>query len=271
MPVTLLSPAWRLVTGVLVTASIVTLPTYLVATLVLPPVPPIVMLRSFALGTALPAAMAWAILRAFRGTMEAGAGVLRLRRADLAVDVPASVVTDLRAWRLPLPMPGVARRVGPRERLPVAMAGDPVPLLDVLATAGVDVARARHRPVTVATDTRTRRGWPAAVAKFAGLGTIPALVLFYTHQHIAYGGTWGQWYLEGPLAWLRTLAEYWGTTIVLLVSWASCWRIPGELLVWLAAFAGDRAARAMRRGVETACALAYYAAVPAFLLLRYLA
>src|SRR6185369_14533103 len=63
--------------------------------------------------------------------------------------------------------------------------------------------------------------------------------LFYTHQHIAYGGTFGQYYLEGPGAWLTTFAEYWSNTVILLVSYASCWRGADRL-----------ARRARRRGAR---------------------
>ena len=82
--VILLTPAWRLVTALLVATSLATLPTYALAIVLLPPVPPIVMARSFALGTILPAAIAWAVGRAFAATVELRDGSLHLRRADLA-------------------------------------------------------------------------------------------------------------------------------------------------------------------------------------------
>jgi apolipoprotein N-acyltransferase len=264
--VTLLSPPWRLATGLLVLTSIVTLPAYLAALFLLPPVPPIVMIRSFVIGTALPAAIAWAIERAFRGTAEVRDGALRLDRGDLAVEVPCAALV-VRPWWLPLPLPGLALR--PRPPFGLARR-DPAPVLDALATAGVDVAAARRHPTVVWAATRPRRRWRHALAKFAGFGTIPACILVYTHQHIAYGGTWGQWYLESPSAWLATFAQYWGTTVVLLASYAGLWRAAAEAVVWLVAAAARERAGAVRRAAEAACAVAYYAGVPVLLALRYL-
>jgi apolipoprotein N-acyltransferase len=135
----------------------------------------------------------------------------------------------------------------------------------------MDVAAARRHPTVVWAATRRRQTGLGALAKFAGFGALPAGILFYTHQHIAYGATWGQWYLEGPAAWLTTLGEYWGNTVILLVSYASVWRAGAELLVWLAACVARDRVPAVRRVVDVACAVAYYAGVPALLALRYLA
>jgi len=268
--VTLLSPTWRLVTALLVATSLATLPTYAVAVFVLPPIPPLVMARSFALGTMLPALVAGAIARVFAGTVEVDGGVLRLARADLAIDVPTAAIQRVRPWRIPLPRPGVSLRVASR-RLPVAVAlDDPTALLERLAVAGVAIDGTRQHPAVVYA--RTRKSWhvAATAAKFVGFGLLPTAVLFYTHQHIAYGGTFGQYYLEGLLPYLTTFVAYWTTVVVLLASWASMWRALAEGAVGSAALFGDRSARAARRSAEIACALAYYAGVPSLLALRYM-
>lgn len=270
--VSLLSPVWRFVAGALVVIAVATLPACFVALFVLPPVPLPVMIRSFVVGTALPAAVAWAILRAFGGGAEAHHGTLRLRRGDLAVEAPLASVAVVRAWRLPLPAPGVTLIDGAGRRLPYGLAtGDPAAVLDVLAGAAADLTPARANPTVIAAATRRRRGRLAPIVKFAGLGTMPALILFYTHQHIAYGGAVGQYHLEGLRPYLATLWQYWATTVILLLSYAGCWRIAGELLVWAAAWAGAGAARRVRALVEALCSIAYYGGVPLFLALRYLA
>jgi apolipoprotein N-acyltransferase len=270
--VSLLSPLWRFVAGALVAIAVATLPTCFIALFVLPPVPLPVMIRSFLVGTALPAAVAWAILQAFRGSAEARDGMLRLRRGDLAVEAPLASVAGARAWWLPLPTPGVTLLDGTGRRLPYGLAtGDPTAVLDTLAGAAADPSAARANPTVIAAATRRQRGWLAPIVKFAGLGTIPALILLYTHQRIAYGGAFGQYYLEGLGPFATTLWHYWATTVLLLVSYASCWRIAGELLVWAAAWTGEAGARRVRAAVETVCGLAYYGGVPVFLALRYLA
>src|SRR5206468_1305325 len=145
--VVLLSRPWRLVAALLTAVALVTLPTYLVAVFVLPPIPPVVMVRSFLLGTALPAAMAWALARTFAGTAAVRDGVLHLRRDDLAVEIPCAAIETMRPWWMSLPGPGfgVALRAG--GRAPVGIAIDePTSLLDALADAGVDVTRARRHP-----------------------------------------------------------------------------------------------------------------------------
>jgi apolipoprotein N-acyltransferase len=269
--VILLSAPWRAVTATLVVVTWLTLPTYLLALFLLPPVPPIVMIRSFVLGTALPAAMAWGVVRLFAGTAEVRDATLRLRRNDLEIDVPCASIATVRPWRLPLPRAGLTIRTSSRA-LPVGIAvEDPSALVDRLAAGGVAVGAAADDPTVVWAATRRRRRSWSAVLKFPVFGTAPACILFYTHQHIAYGGTFGQYYLEGALPYLTTLGEYWATTIILLVSYASFWRAAGEIIVWTAALAGRAAAAGARRAVEIACGLAYYGGVPALLALRYLA
>lgn len=270
--VILLSGPWRVVTATLAVVSLVTLPTYLLASFLLPPVPPVVMIRSFALGTALPAATAWGVTLLFAGTAGVEAGTLRLRRRDVEIDVPCASMAGARPWWIPLPLAGLRLRLAGDAALPIGIAlADPSALLAALGACGVDVAASASHPTVVWAAARRRRGWGSAIVKFPLAGTVPACILFYTHQHIAYGGTFGQYYLEGPLPYLTTLWEYWATTIVLLVSYASCWRAAGELVAWTAALAGRAGAVVVRRGVEIACALAYWAGVPALLALRYLA
>jgi apolipoprotein N-acyltransferase len=271
MRATLISRPWRAVTAALIAGSRLTIPTYLISVFMLPPIPPIVMIRSFVIGTALPALVAWLVLRAFEGTIEPGHRVLRLRRGDLEVEVPCTAIATVRPWWVALPGPGFAIRLRTGDRLPVDVAGNrPAALLDGLAACGVDTDAARHHPAVVYAQSRPVRPWYAPLGKFVLAGMLPAAILLYTHQHIAYGGTFGQWYLEGPTAYLRTLFEYWGTTVVLLVSYASFWRVAGELAVWGAVPFGAARVRAVRRGVEIGCALTYYGGVPVLLALRYL-
>ena len=268
--VILLSPVWRLVTAALAATALVTLPTYLLALVLLEPVPPIVMERSFALGTALPALVAWGIVRAFRGDVSARDATVRIARADVALDVRASAIAAVRPWWLPLPTAGLRLVLAAGERVPFRLADRTlVDALDALDATGVDTSAARRHPTAVWA--ATRRPWSPGelLLKFGLLTVLPASLLFYTHQHIAYGGTFGQWYLESPRAWCTTFAHYWATTAILLVSYASFWRAGAELVVWLAAATAPAAAATVRRVAEAICAIAYYGGVPALLALRY--
>ena len=268
--ITLLSPIWRLVTATLMVVGGITLPTYLLSLVMLPPVPPVVMIRSFVLGTALPLAVAWGILRAFRGSIALRDGTLRLQRADLAIDVPRTAVAGVRPWWIPLPSPGLRLRVHDGPWVPLDVASPSLgAVLDQLDAAGVATAAARRHPSVVYAASRPVRRWWAPFVKFGMLGVLPAGILFYTHQHIAYGGTFGQYHLEGPRAYWTTFVEYWGTTAVLLVSWASFWRAGAEVIAWLVAALAPRRAPGARRLAEAACAVAYYGGVPVLLALRY--
>jgi apolipoprotein N-acyltransferase len=266
----LLSPTWRLVTATLMLVAGLTLPTYVLSLVLLPPVPPIVMIRSFVVGSALPLAVVAGILRLFRGSVALDAGTLRVRRADLAIDVPGSAVGAVQPWWIALPRPGVSLRVQGGRRLPCGFAfTQPLPLLDLLDAAGVATADARRHPSIVYAATRRVRHWWGPLVKFGLLGVLPASILFYTHQHIAYGGTFGQYYLEGPRAYWTTFVQYWATTAILLVSYASFWRAGAELVVWLAAAVAPARAGLARRLAEAICAIAYYGGVPVLLWLRY--
>ena len=144
---------------------------------------------------------------------------------------------------------------------------DPTPLLESLAdAAGVDSARAAasHPNCIYAHAKRTagRRRWYGALAKFAGFGLLPTGVWFYAHQHIAYGGLLGQYYLEGPGPYLTTFTISWGLASVYLLLYASAWRAAAEAVCWLAAWFAPGRAAALRRVSEIACALVYYGGVP---------
>lgn len=271
VPVVLMSLPWRAVAAALVAIALASLPTYALALFLLPPVPLPVMVRSFVVGSALPAAIAWGILRAFRGTASVESGVLRLARADLVVEVPVEALTGTRAWWVPLPGPGLTlmRRSG--KPLPLHLVlRDPAALLRILGAAGVGVAGMLRHPSVVYAATRPSRRWWSPIVKFPIAGALPAGVLFYTHQHIAYGGTLGQYYLEGLGPYLATFAQYWATTVILLISYASFWRAAVEILVFATGAVAAEPAPAARRVAEVVCALAYYAGVPTLLALRYM-
>jgi apolipoprotein N-acyltransferase len=116
-----------------------------------------------------------------------------------------------------------------------------------------------------------RRRWSDRLAKFPLFALGPAAVLFYTHQHIAYGGLFGEWYLLGPAAWLRTLALHWATMTIYLGLYAAVLRAVAEAAALLAARVAPPRAAGVRRAVERACQVAYFGGVPLLLALRFLA
>jgi hypothetical protein len=179
-------------------------------------------------------------------------------------------------WHVPLPGPGIELHLRSGARLrPDLESEDPWPLLDALAEAG-GVAAAREaqlHPWIVwahARHARARGLLDHPLFKFPVFGLLPAGVLFNAHQHIAYGGSLGQWRLEGPAAFAATAFEYWATVCVYLLLYASVCRVFGELCALLAARAGEARAASVRRVVERVCGALYYAGVPALVLARFL-
>jgi hypothetical protein len=98
---------------------------------------------------------------------------------------------------------------------------------------------------------------------------LPTLILFNAHQFIAYGGTFGQYYLEGIGPYLTSFAEHWVTLVIYLVLYAAVWRGIAEALAMAAAFVGPPQAIATRRIVEIVCRIAYYGGVPLLVALRF--
>lgn len=272
------SPTLRLVGGTLFAASRASLPYLLLLVLLStdPPVTPPVLLRLFTVVFVIPAFAALAIERACRIDLEVDAVSTRVRRMDLSVDIPHAAVAAVKPWRVPLPGPGLTFALRSGRAAPYGIVpDDPAGFLDSLAIHGVSAAeRARRHPAVAWASARASlapRGLVHALGKYVVFGFLPAAVLFNAHQHIAYGGLWGQYYLEGAYAWLRTLAVYWATTSIYVLLYASVLRALAEAVTLVDARVAPSRAAKVRRGVEAVCRLLYYAGVPALLALRFLA
>jgi len=270
------SRPWRLVAASLVTLSRANLPAMVLAiVLAQMPINPPAFYRTVVVFSLLPALGASAIARALRGVLSVDARGARLARAGLALDVPATSIAAVRVWRVPLPGPGFALVTASGRRLPYAVqALDPGPALAALAdVAGVETARtALRHPTVVYAGAKAAAGawrWRDLAAKFPLFALAPAAVLFRAHQHIAYGGTLGEYYLLGLSQFLQTAAIYWVTTTIYCVLWASVWRGPAEGASLLAAYVAPSQAARVRRAAEIACRVLYYAGVPALLALRF--
>jgi hypothetical protein len=99
---------------------------------------------------------------------------------------------------------------------------------------------------------------------------LPAAVAFNAHQHIAFGGFFGEYRLIGLRAWLTTALLYEVTSALYLVLWWGTFRIAVEASCWAGALAAPGRASGVRRLAERAGALLYYASIPALLALRFL-
>jgi hypothetical protein len=269
--------AARVAAALLVAASAASLPAIglLVWLSADPPILPPVLFRLFAVLTIAPAAGAALIDRLCRAEAKMDDGLV-LERPGLHVTVPASAIARIVPWILPLPGPGLSFRLRSGRRLAWSIAAaDPLPLLAGLAERGVEAAHAAaaHPAVAYAHARATlmRRRWYHLAAKYPVFALAPAAVLFTTHQWIAYGGSLGQYYLEGLGPYLRTFIVHWVTVVIYLACYASVWRDLAEASCLALTWVAPQQASHVRRVAEAGCRLAYFAGVPAFLASRYLA
>jgi apolipoprotein N-acyltransferase len=236
-----------------------------------PPLTPVVLAEGLFALALMPELCARLVLRAFAAKIAVESGAVRIAGAFRRIEAPQGALGEARAWRLPLPSAGVSLRLRSGPRL-VGLATDaPAALLRALAKAGV---AALPHPTLAWADARAawrRRWWGHPLVKVGLASLLPGAVGFYAHQHIAFGGFFGEYYLMGLGAWLATAARYWGTGLVYLVLWSGCFRVGIETLTWLGGHAAPERAPEVRSAAERSAALLYYASIPSLLALRFLA
>jgi len=235
--------------------------------------PPVVV-RSFVLFFVLPALAARVIARGLAARVRIGDGELTIARAGLRVDIPAAAMARVAPWRLPLPGPGFGIVLASGRRLRHGIeAPDPTPLLRALAEHGVaGAAAAAEHPTVVYARARAAHGpwrWPHLVARFPLFALGPTALLFNVHQHIAYGGPLGQYYLLGLGPYVQTFALYWATVTIYQVLYATVWRGLAEPICLLAAAVAPSRAARVRGAAELTIRVLYYGGVPALLALRF--
>jgi hypothetical protein len=269
---------WRVVAGVLVAVSRGSLPLILllVVTASDPPVTPPVLFVLVTVLAGVPGVAGWLIGRAFAAQVEAQSDELVIRRPGWQLEVPYQAIAEIHPWVVPLPGVGLSVRLGSGRRLPCGVeVGYPAVLLAALADRGVAAAGAvaAHPGVAYgrARAAVRRRRWYHWVGRFPLFAALPTGVLFNAHQHIAYGGPLGQYYLFGLQAYLRTFVVYWATVTIYVVLYAAVVRGIAEAVALTATWAVPRFAAPVRRAVETAGQILYYGGVPLLLALRFLA
>ena len=107
--------------------------------------------------------------------------------------------------------------------------------------------------------------------KFLLFPLLPALPAFRLHQHIAFGGTFGEYYTFGLAAWLGGLLIWWAAWSIGLMLFAAAQRIAIEASTVIALQLHAAHAGAIHRALEMFMRAVYFLGVPAWLLLRVLA
>ena len=274
--VSALPPAARLVAAALRTVSRASLPVLLVALLraMDPPLTPFVLGQGLFALVLLPELCARLVLRAFAADVRVEDGALQIAGALQRVELARGALERAQAWRVPLPSAGLSLRLRSGAPLGVGLAAaDPSALHGLLTAAGAalpppgDAASAFARARAAC----PRRWWDSALVKIGLASLVPGAIGFNAHQHIAFGGFLGEYYLMGLGAWLESAARYWAAGALYLVLWAGCLRVAVETLAWLGTVLAPARAAGMRSAAERSAALLYYVSIPALLALRFLA
>ncbi len=229
-------------------------------------------IRTFAAMFLAPEAAAGLLLMAFSARASIDGGVLLLARGSRRLEIPVRDIVAIEAWRLPIPGPGVWLRLSSSERWRYGIAGlDPVYLAQALAAAGggatlggsITAARHAHAALSVQPG-RMDRPW----VKFVLFPLLLAIPAFRLHQHIAYGGSFGEAHAYGLLAYMKGFALWWAAWAIGVLCCAAVLRLVIEVGTAVAvSWRADRAVD-IRRWLERLGTATLYLGLPAWLMIR---
>jgi apolipoprotein N-acyltransferase len=235
-------------------------------------------IRAFVALFLVPEAAAWCVLRAFaaRATLEADALVFTRGRRRLVL--PLAQVAAVLPWRVQIPCSGMTLRLvsGRPWRAGIATA-QAAGLARVLVAAGAargqrlaaheapDAFYALHARVREAVR-RGRIDHPAI--RYVLFPLVLAIPAFRLHQHIAYGGAFGEYYSFGLPAYLTSFALWWAAWAIGLVLCAAALRAAIEAATLAAVVLRPARAIVARRSLERLGRLAFFFGLPAWVLLR---
>jgi apolipoprotein N-acyltransferase len=230
----------------------------------------------FASAVVAPAVAAWAIERAHAGRAFLDAGRLVLDLRTRRIEIPVRDIARVRAWRVPLPGTGVDLQLASGRRWPQGIAlRDPAALLRALADAGFPAAEGASPMPFIVELARVRgavplRWFDRPWLRFVLFPLLPALPAFRLHQHIAFGGTFGEYYIYGLQAWLTGLLIWWVAWAIGLTLLAAALRILIEAGTVIALQLHRARAVEARRVLEGLARLVFFVGVPGWLVLRIL-
>lgn len=229
---------------------------------------PLRLIRAFTAFCLVPGIGAWLLERLLEVTAAIEAGTLVLHGRGRRIEIPCDAIARVAPWTVPLPAGGVWLQLASGRRYGVQL-DDPVAFIEALAAAGAPErvrGAAGHAAAIHARSQQAASGrWDHPAVKFLLFALLPALPLFRLHQWIAYGGTFGEYYMFGLKAYLLGFGIYWGTAIVYLVLYAAVLRAVVEPVVFATAAVAPSRTAGVRRGAETAIRILYYGGVPLLL------
>lgn len=223
-----------------------------------------------------PEIAAWCIERAFAATARIADGALILEQRERRIEIDAKDIAAIESWTLPVPTTGVWLRLASGSRWSRGIAlRDPKALVDALIGAGARPALAGTLTSFTAACAQVRasvarRWFDHPAMKFVLFPLVPALPAFRLHQHIAYGGTFGEYHTFGLQAYLAAFGIWWASWAIGLLLFAAALRAAIEAGTMLAVALRRGRAVGIRRWLEFLGRVLFYAGVPAALLIRFL-
>lgn len=223
-----------------------------------------------------PELAAWAIGRAHAAVLHVDGDALAIEQGARRIEIPLREIAAVRPWALPLPQSGVWLRLASGRRWSQGIAlADPEALMRALAAAGATLAPPTDADARASTWAQARAAVRRGRAdhplvKFALFPLVPALPVFRLHQHIAYGGTFGEWQTFGAQAWFGALGLWWASWAVNLLLFAAVLRAAIESVALIGLALRPARAIELRRVLEPLGRLLFYLGVPLWLALRLL-
>lgn len=231
---------------------------------------PLAQIRLFTALVLVPELAAWLVLRAFQARMSVEAKALQLTRGVDRLTLQLRDITAVQAWRWPLPAPGTTLQMASGGQHALAGA-DPVALRAAIDSARQPPSPAEQLAHAMLAGRVARRPWawlahPAA--KYVGLPLLLAIPAFRLHQHIAYGGSFGEWQTFGAPAWLTGFGLWWAAWIVGVAITAAVLRTVIEAATVVTLALKPSALLPARRLLERLGLAVLYLGLPAWLLAR---
>ena len=233
-------------------------------------------IRTFVALFLVPEAAAWCVLRAFAARASIVDGALTLASGRRRLALPLADVAAVVPWRLPVPGPGVSLRLvsGERWRYELALAHPAALARAVAAASGSAIGQGEpsrasmYATVSVA----WRRGrLDRPLVKFGLFPLLLAIPAFRLHQHIAYGGTFGEYLTFGLRAYLTTFALWWAAWLIGVVLCAAALRTAIEAGTLAGVALAPARAIDARRVLERLGLAALYIGLPLWMAQRLLA
>ncbi len=237
---------------------------------------PLAQIRMFAALFLVPLAAAWCIARAFAATARIEGEALVLEQRERRTEIEAKRIAAIEPWTLPLPSTGVWLRMDSGRRWSHGLAlDDPAALVDALVRAGAPASAAEASTGRASAYARTRlavarhRLLDHPLVKFVLFPLVPALPAFRLHQHIAFGGTFGEYHTYGLQAYLTALGIWWASWAIGLVIFAALLRAIIEAATWLSLVLRRESTIGIRSMLELLGRVVFYVGVPVWLLIRF--